>query len=252
MPIVTRKARDIVRRAFDLLGLIGENEPMSGYQATTGLELLNDILDSFASGGYTIPVFTEFTFNMTAGVRKYKVLPDVSDVPQNDEVLGNRLIELVTVQVKQGDIQYPVRINDLNSVETHDTVTNSQARPEVVALTRWLDDGTTPVPYSALSFYPFPDVGYETFVRAKAYLNYVDLEDSFTGVPASTHLYISYELAYNLLNFYESANWTPMKDAKYKELKANFEQGGDFDLTIQNTGVLQRKGRFYTRRLTNG
>lgn len=252
MPVVTRKARDVVRRAFDLLGLLGENEPMSGYQATTGLDLLNEILDSFASGGYTIPVFTEFTFNMSPAFRVYKVAPQINDVPADNEVLGARMVELVTVQVKQADIQYPVRINDLNSVEAHDTVTNSRARPEVVSLTRWLDDSTMPVPYSALTFYPFPDVAYETSVRAKAYLDYVELDDEFTGLPASTHLYIAYELAYNLLNFYESANWTPQKDAKYRELKANFSQGGDFDMTIQNSGVLQRRGRFYTRRITNG
>lgn len=254
MSVVTRTVNDVVKRAYELLGIVGQNVPLNGYQADLGVEILNELFDSFASGGFTIPTFKEFTFTMVSGERDYLFAPSLPTSPADNMNLQNRIIELNRVQVQySGNTSlYPVRISDENSVAFNQVVLTSRGRPTQCALTRQLSDSTVPVPYSRIRFDIPPDQAFTCYVRAKLYLNYVEIGDVLTEIPANMHLYLSYEIAYNLLNIYESANWTPQKEAKYQELKDMFTQAVDFDLTIDSSDILRSHSSWYNRRLVDG
>lgn len=264
MSVVTRRVRDVIRRAYDILGIIGENISMSGYQEKLGLDVLNEVLDTLSSGGITIPSYTEFNFPMVAGEPDYKIGPQTpaSNPAPTNLIEGNRILELVSVQLKfqRDEINpaasntslYPVRVVDINSIDQNQVVTTSAGRPKWVALTRWFDDGSMPVPFSRLSFYPYPDQAYTIYIRAKSYINYLSTNDIMNEIPANMHMYLSYELAYHLQNFYESANWTPQKEMKYQELKDMLTHSTDIDLTLETTSILDSKGKYYSRRLLDG
>lgn len=254
MSTITRTVNDVLKRAYEVTGLVGENIEMSGYQADLALDLLNLILDSWAAGNAGVPTYTEFSFAMTEGVRDYKFAPETFASPESNVFERNRILELNRVQTQfAGNTSlYPCRVSDENSVEFHEVVTTSQGRPIQCALTRQLSDDTMPVPYSRIRFNVFPDQSYNVFVRCREYIDYQAATQIITAIPASEHLFLSYALGRQLKTIYKSANWGPEQEQMFQELKDSAQSSQDFDLTIDNTDVLNRSGANYTRRLFNG
>lgn len=249
---ITRTVNDVCKGALYLSGIVARNQPANGWQINECVDILNEIIDELNGCGVTIPYYTEYEFSLIAGRREYHFTPSSSG--QSYEITSNLLAELVTVQLQQADIKYPVRVNDINSVDLHDVVTQSQARPEVVALERYVNDGFgTGEPYSKVYFYPFPDQAYTCFIRAKAQIDYVQNSDVLTNLPPQLHRFLKYALGRELVGYYQvSQNWTAQKEETYQKLFDLIMPSTDFDLTIQNTGILRRNGRFYTRRITSG
>lgn len=228
-----------------LLGLVGENTTLDGFKATEGLALLNVILDSFGTSGFDIPYYKEFQFTMLSNEGTYKVAPQINQtLAPSNEILNNKLVTLVTVTINDGGQITPIRIGDINMIQGVGRNLATTGRPRIVALTRWLNDGTMPVPYSRLTFWPNPDIAYVCNIRAKAYIDNVELHDEVNFIPPSMALYLSWELASQLVHYYESANWGPDKQAKLMEMKKQYQRGGDNDMTIQSSGMLSGTGYY--------
>jgi hypothetical protein len=89
MPQLVRTTNDVIVNALYLLGELGVGETPDGFMLTTGLELINELLDKFSSDSIYIPFLTTINFNFIVGQDTYSV----SDImPAN--INADRIVDL--------------------------------------------------------------------------------------------------------------------------------------------------------------
>lgn len=66
-------ARELIERAYEWTGLIGEGEPMTNEQATLGLKRLNDWIDQLTTERRAIGSVTRTTFSTVASQAAYTI-----------------------------------------------------------------------------------------------------------------------------------------------------------------------------------
>lgn len=89
MPQVARTTNDVIVNALYLLGELGVGETPDGFMLTTGLELINELLDKFSSDSIYIPFLTTIDFNFVVGVDTYSI----SDIVPAD-INQDRVVDL--------------------------------------------------------------------------------------------------------------------------------------------------------------
>lgn len=89
MPQVTRTTNDLIVNSLYLLGELGVGEIADNFMLSTGLELINELLDKFSADSIYIPYLTDVNFTMIPGVDSYSV----SDMVPAD-VVADRIVDL--------------------------------------------------------------------------------------------------------------------------------------------------------------
>jgi len=73
MPQVIRTTNDVIINSLYLLGELGVAEVPDAFMLSTGLDLLNELLDKFAADSIYIPYLTTIKFTMVVGVDTYSI-----------------------------------------------------------------------------------------------------------------------------------------------------------------------------------
>lgn len=73
MPQVIRTTNDVIINSLYLLGELGVAEIPDAFMLSTGLDLLNELLDKFAADSIYIPYLTTIAFTMVVGVDTYSI-----------------------------------------------------------------------------------------------------------------------------------------------------------------------------------
>src|SRR6185312_5460623 len=89
MSQVTRTTNDVIVNSLYLLGELGVGETPDSFMLSTGLEILNEILDAFAADSIYIPYLQSIDFVMVPGKDVYSV----SDIVPAD-ITADRIIDL--------------------------------------------------------------------------------------------------------------------------------------------------------------
>jgi hypothetical protein len=89
MSQVVRTTNDVIVNAMYLIGELGVGETPDPFMLTTGLELINELLDKFASDSIYIPFLTTIDFTMVVGQDTYSI-SDI--VPAN--ITQDRIVDL--------------------------------------------------------------------------------------------------------------------------------------------------------------
>lgn len=89
MPQVVRTTNDVIVNALYLTGELGVGETPDSFMLTTGLDLLNELLDKFAADSIYIPFLTTIDFNFTVGIDTYSI----SDIVPAD-INQDRIVDL--------------------------------------------------------------------------------------------------------------------------------------------------------------
>lgn len=89
MPQVTRTTDDLIVNSLLLLGELGVGETADSFMLSTGLELINELLDKFSSDSIYIPYLTEVNFTMIVGKDTYSI----SDIVPAD-IVADRVVDL--------------------------------------------------------------------------------------------------------------------------------------------------------------
>jgi hypothetical protein len=90
MPQVTRTTNDAIVNSLYLLGELGVGEIPDAFMLSTGLELLNELLDKFSSDSIYIPYLTTLNFNFTVGQDTYSI----SDIIAGTNIVADRVVDL--------------------------------------------------------------------------------------------------------------------------------------------------------------
>lgn len=89
MPQVVKTTNDVIVNALYLIGELGVGETPDGFMLSTGLELINELLDKFASDSIYIPYLTTINFNLVVGKDVYSI----SDMMPAD-ITQDRIVDL--------------------------------------------------------------------------------------------------------------------------------------------------------------
>ena len=90
MSQVTRTTNDVIVNSLYLLGELGVGEVPDSFMLSTGLELINELLDKFAADSIYIPYLTTLTFNFVVGQDTYSI----SDIISGTDIVADRVVDL--------------------------------------------------------------------------------------------------------------------------------------------------------------
>src|ERR1700684_224403 len=173
MPQVTRTTNDVIINSLYLIGELGVGEAADAFMLSTGLELINEILDGFSADSIYIPFLTTLNFNFVVGQDTYSI----SDMMTAD-VSGDRVVDLtfanyIVQPTASEPIVYPMRI--LTKAEYYNVVRlqNLQARPGFIFLNKQANE-------SFVTTYPSPDQPYPCVLQVKSMINSLSANQDLT------------------------------------------------------------------------
>lgn len=233
MSQVTRTTDELIVNSLYLLGELGVNETPDAFMLSTGLELINEILDKCAADSIYIPYETTLSFTMTAGQAAYTV----SELP-GANVVGNRIVDLTFANYFIDAISYPIRI--LNKAQYYGNVlqTTLNARPSQVFLNKQSTE-------SILTFYPAPDQNYTCSVKVKGMLNQVIDHQNLSQLPPNYYGFLKYALARKFRSYYPSGNWNDTAESEYQDYYQTLKNTNETDLTIRPSVIFKSSQPFY-------
>jgi hypothetical protein len=171
MPQVVRTTNDVIINALYLIGELGVGETPDGFMLSTGLELINELLDKFAADSIYIPYLSTLNFNMVVGKDVYSV----SDIIPAD-INADRIVDLSFANYFVPANGNPSGALPISTPFTADSVSNTFTMgstasyptnsPVTISTT-----GTTPFPFVAGTTYYTIQLSATTFQLASTSAN---------------------------------------------------------------------------------
>ncbi len=90
MPQVVRTTNDVIINALYLLGELAVAETPDAFMLSTGLDLLNELMDKFSADSIYIPFLTTLNFTMVVGQDTYSI----SDMISGTDIVADRIIDI--------------------------------------------------------------------------------------------------------------------------------------------------------------
>lgn len=233
MAQLVRTTNDLINSALFLISELGVGETPDAFMLVTGLEILNEIIDSWTAAKIYIPYVTTLSFNLTTGKQVYSISDMTGVTP---DITANRIVNLDYVNIFVAAASAPSVILSLNIItDTQfyglNRLSTLTARPTYVLLEN------KPL-ISTLTFYPIPDQNYPCQVRAKSMLSYMTQGQDLTNLPPYAYGFLKYALAREFMAYYPSQNWTAQHEQKYQEYYDSFLSANPIDMTIRPSDIL--------------
>lgn len=221
-------ANDIIKEAFGKIGLNPEDGNLSGNKAQIGLDFLNAQLEQYESENQLIAYNGLLNFPLVAGQEKYIISPDSGLSP---DVIANKIVRLKYVVITSDSIQYPVDIVEDFVWYRHGQNLNLTGRPRQIYL-------QNEPKITNLIFLKKPEKVYECIIKGKFNLSTLDFTTDITTLPRYYILFLIYELARILADYYPGTDWSQLSESIYQRYKSNLTSGNDNDLTVRTSSAL--------------
>lgn len=231
MAQVTRTTNDLIVNSMYLLGELGVGEAPDAFMLSTGLEILNEILDGFSADSIYIGYLTTLSFNFIPGQPTYSI----SDMIPSD-ISADRIVDLsfatYTVEVDPNQpITYPLMIVSKANYYNVVRLQKLQARPGLIFLNKQPEQ-------SFVTVYPAPDRNYRCDIQVKVMINSLSSNEDLTLLPPYYYGFLKYAVARELRSYYPSGNWNETAEAKYQEYIYNLKSANETDVTIRPSAIL--------------
>ncbi len=153
MSQVVRTTNDVIINSLYLIGELAVGESPDGFMLTTGLDLINELLDKFAADSIYIPYLTTVDFNFTVGIDTYSISDMVaSDITQDrvvDLSFANYFVPANGNPSGAIPISFPFTASNVTSLLTLASTANFPTNTPVTIST----SGTVPSPLVAATTY---------------------------------------------------------------------------------------------------
>lgn len=233
MTQVTRTTNDIIINSLYLLGELGVGETPDSFMLSTGLELINELLDKFSADSIYIPYLTTINFTFVPGQATYAI----SNIVTAD-ITADRVVDLSFANYLVQTIEYPIRVINKATFNNVVRLTNLNARPGFV----FLDKQPTE---SFITFYPAPDQPYPCKIQVKSMIDQLAAFQDISELPPYYYGFLKYALARKFLAYYPSGNWPQQNEDEYQDYFNNLKNANETDLTIRPSVVLDAPQPFY-------
>lgn len=237
MSQVIRTTNEVIINSLYLLGELGVGETPDAFMLSTGLELLNELIDKFASDSIYIPYLKSLSFDMVPGQATYSI----TDMIPSD-VDANRIIDLslanYTVPSAGQGIIYPLQIINKAQYYGVTRLTPLNTRPGFIFLNKQQL-------VSFVTVYPAPDQPYPCELQVKSMLTRLFANEGLAEVPPFYYGFLKYCLARKFRSYYPSGNWNDTAEAEYQDYYNIIKNSNETDLTVRPTAILSRPEPFY-------
>ncbi len=237
MTQVTRTTNELIINALYLTGELGVGETPDAFMLSSGLELINELIDKFSSDSIYIPFLKELSFDMVAAQPTYSI----SDMVPAD-VISNRIVDLsfanYTVPSAGQGIIYPLQIINKAQYYGVTRLLPLNTRPGFI----FLDKQATE---SFVTLYPAPDQPYPCLLGVKVMINQLIANEDLTELPPFYYGFMKYALARKFLAYYPSANWSETSESEYQDYYNMIKNANETDLTVRPSAILSRPEPFY-------
>jgi hypothetical protein len=228
MPQEERTVNELITMALYQANVFAVGEDIDSYAQQTGLEILNQLIDSFSAAGVYIPFSTQIDFNMVINQDIYTI----SDITDSD-INRDRLSEITYASfLLSGQMPTPIRVID-DASYFNDLRLNSMATMPAYV---FLDNNPLE---SRIIFYPKPDQAYPITLITKSFLNKLGLFNIITQVPISFHRFFRMHLVREFVDFYPSVKWTQKMEDDYKDARSLII-GVDVNMTLEPSTILEK------------
>ena len=238
MPQLTRTTNDVIINSLYLLGELGVGEVPDAFMLSTGLELINELLDKFTADSIYISYLTTINFNLVVGKQTYSVSDMITADITADRIVDLSFANYVVQPQASEPIIYPMRIINKATYNNVVRLQNLLARPGFI----FLDKQATE---SFLTVYPAPDQPYPCIIQAKVMINSLSANEDLTELPPFYYGFLKYALARKFLAYYPSGNWTQQAEDEYQDYFANLKNANETDLTIRPSVTMTAPEPFY-------
>lgn len=227
MAQLTPTANELIINSLYLLGELGVGETPDAFMLSTGLELLNEIINGFTADSIYIPYVTSLNFTMVPGQASYTI----STQPGAD-ITSDRVVEIDYANYLVQNVSYPIKVISKAVYYNNHRLEDFQSRPSTVFLDKQ-------APQSTITFYPVPDMTYPCTIQVKSMLDEITEHQVLDQLPPYVVSFLKYALAKRFLAYYPSQNWPASTEEIYQEMYANLKNANEVDLTIQPSGILE-------------
>ena len=190
MPQIVRTTNDLIVNALYLLGELGVGETTDAFMLSTGLDLINELLDKFSADSIYIPYLTTIRHQFIVGKDTYSI----SDMVVGTDITADRIVDLSFANYVVPSVGFNQFANPITFNFTADLVSNTITVPSTTAFPTG-----TPVVLETFGKIPLPLVVDETYYtifvgpttlklaisEANALLN-IPVQLTTDGVPINT------------------------------------------------------------------
>lgn len=237
MAQVLRTTNELIINSLYLLGELGVGETPDAFMLSSGLELINELLDKFASDSIYIPFLTTVSFTMVSGQPSYTL----SDIVPAD-IDTNRIVDLsfanYTVPSAGQGIIYPLQIINKAQYYGVTRLTPLNTRPGFIFLDKQDVE-------SIVTLYPAPDQPYPCQIQVKSMINELHANEGLGELPPFYYGFLKYCLARKFLSYYPSGNWPDTAEQEYQDYFNIIKNANETDLTVRPSAILSRPEPFY-------
>lgn len=121
MPQVVRTTNDVIVNSLYLLGELGVGETPDAFMLSTGLDLINELLDKFSSDSIYIPYLTTLNSQFVVGQDTYSV----SDMIAGTNIVADRIVDLSFANYVVPGVGFNQNANPITFSFTVDISTNT-------------------------------------------------------------------------------------------------------------------------------
>jgi len=238
MAQVVRTTNDVIVNSLYLLGELGVGETPDAFMLTTGLDLLNELLDKFSADSIYIPYLTTIEFTMVAEQATYSISDMVTADITQDRIIDLSMANYTVPTTGDTNLNYPLRI--INKATYYGVVrqNNLFARPGFIFLDKQADE-------SFVTVYPAPNQAYPCQLYVKCMLNKLSNQSTLGELPPNYYGFLKYALARKFLAYYPSGNWPAVNEQEYNDYYETFKNANETDLTIRPSVILTAPEPFY-------
>lgn len=238
MPQPVRTTNDVIVNSLYLLGELGVGETPDAFMLSTGLDLLNELLDKFSSDSIYIPFLTTINHVFTVGKATYSISDMVTADITADRVVDLSLANYTVPATGSTNLIYPMRI--INKATYYGVVrqNNLLARPGFIFLDKQALE-------SNITVYPAPDQPYPFSIQVKCMINDLVAQETLGELPPNYYGFLKYALARKFLAYYPSGNWPQTNEDEYQDYYQTLKNANETDVTIRPSVVLTAPEPFY-------
>jgi hypothetical protein len=216
--------REFVGQSTKLVSASSPTVPLHGSDLSTGITILNQLLQSYASTGLMLTISQDASVDVAIG--QQEVICGPADYTPAPDITSGRLANLENAWLLLDGVTYPLIIEsraEFLSAWKYDLL---QSLPRFIMV--FQDNETT-----RLRLYPSPSQVYELNIRGKFQLVELTSNDNMSLVPQYYHRYLMFALARDFAMYKgRMAAWTSPLEQMYQSAKDVMVASSEVNLAI--------------------
>lgn len=231
MPQITANSNDLVRKAYQLIRIIDDNDTLTATQLQTGIDYLNYIVSFDEQKGARVPYSQLLEFPLVGGQARYVISDNVGA-----DVASNPILDIVNACIiLSGNVRWPLQV--LNDDQYYNNIRPQTTTGQPFYLF-FQQSNTTALPNAGfVELWPVPNQTYTLSIYCKLSQNTFTAATTIDA-PGWYLEYLEYSLAYKLGERYKIGIWDQRQQARYDELRSFLFNNSDQDYTVQPSPAL--------------